>query len=133
METLTLADFESAETAILDVLSASGDPLLHNGAPMQIEMYGPGSTVYAKAQSKIDAASQARAFAALGGKASKDSDEPRKLVAEKLAACTKALINFPAGATPAAVYGNQRLGYITDQAAKFSQDWANFPPRSAKS
>lgn len=131
--TLSLADLEASETAIMDVLGANGEPLMNNGAPMQIEGYGPGSTAYAQAQAKIEAAGQARAFAALRGKAPKDNDDAKRLQAEKLAACTKRLINFPEGATPAAIYANPRLGYITTQFATFVEDWGHFLPGRAKS
>ncbi len=128
-----LSQYEAADTAVLDVLNQKEEPLLGaGGQPVTIEMYGPGSAQYAKAQAKIDSASQTRAFAAIRGKVTKDAaEENRKLQAEKLAACTKQINNFPVD--PPALYGNAKLGYITNQAAKFLEDWGNFPAASSKS
>lgn len=128
-----LAAFEVADTAILDVNGPDGQPLLHQGAPMQIELYGPGSTVHAQAQARVEAAGITRAMSAIRGKAPKDTaEEAFRLRAEKLATCTARLVNFPAGATPLAIYSNPKLGYITDQVVKFVDDWANFPSGSLK-
>lgn len=128
-----LAAFEVADTAILDVNGPDGQPLTYQGQPMRIELYGPGSTVHAQAQAKIEAAGMTRAITAIRGKAPKDpAEEAFRLRAEKLATCTACLINFPAGTTPMAIYSNPKLGYITDQVLKFVDDWANFQSRSPK-
>lgn len=128
-----LAAFEVADTAILDVNGPDGQPLLHQGQPTRIELYGPGSTVHAQAQAKIEAAGITRAMSAMRGKAPKDiADDAVRLRAEKLATCTACLINFPPGVTPLAIYSNRKLGYITEQVAKFIEDWANFPSGSPK-
>ena len=127
-----LAAFEAPETATLDILDAKGEPLLgEGGKPVSITLYGPGSEQYARAQAKIDAANTSRTFAALrGGKAPKDTtDDQRRLQAQKLADCTASIQNFPID--PLAIYTNPRLGYITTQAARFIEDWANFLPPSA--
>jgi len=129
--TFDLSAFEVADTAIIEIENQRGEPLQHNGQPVTIEVYGPGSAQYARAQSKIDAASQARAMQMVRGKSPKDvADENRKLNAEKLAACTKAINNFPLPGGSLALYSNPKLGYITNQVAKFIEDWANFPTAS---
>jgi hypothetical protein len=128
-----LSLFEAADTAVLEVQTAKKDgPLMFNGQPVTIELCGPGSDAYATAQAKVDAASQARAFAAIRGKAPKDAAaENRRLQAEKFAACTKALNNFPIPGGALALYTNQKLGYITAQVAEFIEDWGNFPSASS--
>lgn len=128
--TFDLSKYETAETGILEVLNEKDEPLIGpNGQPVTIEMYGPGSEVAIKAQAKVDQATTARTFAAVRGKLPKDAaGENRKLQAEKLAACTKAINNFPVD--PLALYSNPRLGYITAQVAKFQDDWSNFPAAS---
>lgn len=126
-----LSAFEAAETAVLEVLNQKEEPLLFNGQPVTIELYGPGSAQYARAQAKVDTASQTRAFAAIRGKVTKDAaEETRKLNAEKFAACTKTIINFPVPGGALALYSNPKLGYITNQVGKFVEDWANFPAGS---
>lgn len=132
IQAFSLSAFEAPDTAVLEVLNQKDEPLLgQGGQPVTIELYGPGSTQYATAQAKIDSASQTRAFAALRGKTVKDGPaEVRRLSAEKLAACTKAIHNFPV--TPIDLYNNPRLGYITAQVAKFVEDWSAFLSESAK-
>lgn len=71
-----LSAFEAAETAVLEVLNQKEEPLLFNGQPVTIELYGPGSAQYARAQAKVDTASQTRAFAAIRGKVTKT--QPKK-------------------------------------------------------
>lgn len=129
-----LSLFEAADTALLSVQTITKDgPLLFDGETVTIELYGPGSAQYAEAQAKIDAAGQARAFAAIKGKVSKDvTAEHRRLQAEKLTACTRALNNFPIPGGALALYSNPKLGYITAQVAEFIEDWANFPAASSK-
>jgi len=126
-----LSAFEAAETAVLEVLNQKEEPLLFNGQPVTIELYGPGSAQYARAQAKVDTASQTRAFATIRGKVTKDAaEETRKLNADKFAACTKTINNFPVPGGALALYSNPKLGYITNQVAKFVEDWANFPAGS---
>lgn len=131
MTDFDLSAFEASDTATLEVLNQKEEPLLVDGQPVTIELYGPGSTQYAKAQAKIDSASQTRAFAAIRGKVSKDGpEEARKLTAEKLAACTARINNFPVA--PIDLYNNPKLGYITQQVAKFVEDWGAFLAPSTK-
>ena len=129
-----LADFEVAETGTLDVLGLDQEPLLYRGQPVRITVHGPGSAAYVRAESRVAQASQARALAALRGKAGKnDLEEQRQATAEKLAAVTTSIDNFPIPGGALALYANPKLGYITAQVERFLADWANFKPASAKS
>ena len=129
-----LSAFEVAETATLDVLGLDQEPLLHRGQPVRITVHGPGSAAYVRAESRAAQASQTRALAALRGKAGKtDLDEQRQQTAEKLAAVTAGIENFPIPGGALALYANPKLGYITTQVERFLADWANFKPASAKS
>lgn len=122
-----LSALEASTTAALTVQHPSGMPLLLNGEPLTITLYGPGSEEYQRAQARIDQAVQARTFAALRGKAQKDDPEDlRRWRAEKLTACT-ASCSAP-GINVAELYTNPRLGYIANQVEKFVEDWANFLP-----
>lgn len=120
-----LADFEAADTAVLEVTDRKGEPLLYNGQPVTIELYSPGSSEYLRASHKAATAQQTATFAALRGKPLKESAEGAiHKQAEKLAACTAGVRNFPVSAFD--IYANPRLGYITQQVAKFIEDWSNF-------
>ena len=129
-----LAQYEAADTAILEVENVAGDgPLIGpNGQPVTIELYGPGSEQYVKVQAEIDRGNQERIFAAARGKTPKDAaSEQRAAHTKKLVACTKAINNFPVDAKT--LYANPRLGYIRNQVATFIEDWSHFLPVSAKS
>ena len=136
-QAFNLADFMSAETAVLDVLGPTGDPLLYNGQPVRIELYGPGSRQGVEAQAKMEQASQsiAMSMAVAAGKGWQPKDTPdemRALQVKKLAAFTKSLINFPVPGGAQAIYENPQLGYITRQVERFQADWANFPTGSSR-
>lgn len=123
-----LADFEASDTAVLDVQNKKDDgPLLVNGQPVQIVLHSPGSAEYIRAEAKANQAAQARTFAALRGKPVKETpEEARQKNADKLAACTVELRNFPIDGGALALYNNPKLGYITAQVEKFLSDWGNF-------
>lgn len=123
-----LAEFEAADTAVLDVQNKKDDgPLLVNGQPVQIVLHSPGSAEYIRAEAKANQAAQARTFAALRGKPVKETpEEARQKNADKLAACTVELRNFPIDGGALALYNNPKLGYITAQVEKFLSDWGNF-------
>lgn len=126
-----LAQFEAADTALMDVLLPNGQPMMYNGQPVQIELYGPGSEQDFKAQVEIDRTNSERMMQTLRGKTAKDEvAERRAAQIKKLAAVTKEVRNFPVSA--AEIYGNTKLGYITNQVLKFQGDWANFLPPSAQ-
>lgn len=121
-----VADFEAADTAWLEVQNKKDDgPLLFNGQPVRIQVRSPGTREAMNAQHKIESASQAKAFAAIRGKTDKETvDNKIEQRTEKLVAVTGQIENFPV--SPADLYSNPKLGYITAQVEKFHGDWANF-------
>ena len=127
-KTFNLADFEVNETATLEVQNKKDDgPLLVNGQPVKIVLFGPGSTQYIRAEAKVAKANQARVLASLSGKRSKETiEDDRKHQADRLASCTKELVDFPIEGGAQALYENPKLGYITAQVEKFIGDWGNF-------
>lgn len=128
-----LSSFEATDTAELHVLDQKDDPIYIDGKPFTIVLCGPGSQEYARAQSKLDQSQQTRTFAALRGKPMKDSiEEQRRQHADKLAACTVSVNNFPIEGGALAIYTNPKLGYITNQVAKFIEDWSNFTAGSTR-
>jgi len=121
-----LADFEARDTAWLDVQSIKGDgPLVVNGQPVRIEIRSPGTREALNAQHKLETASNARTFAAMRGKAVKETVETKQgEKADKLTAVTARIENFPVPAHE--LYSNPKLGWITAQVVEFHADWANF-------
>lgn len=129
-----LSAYEAAEIGILSVETPAGEPMLYAGQPVRFHLYGPGSAQAVSITAKLDAAAQARTFAALRGKANKGAaDEQKADQVTKLVACTREVENFPVPGGARAIYENPRLGYITNQVQRFLDDWANFPPQSAQS
>jgi len=121
-----LADFEASDTAWLELENIKGDgPLLVGGAPVRVEIRSPGTKEASSAQHKLETAATTRTYAAMRGKASKETVESKRAErVEKLLAVTVRFENFPAA--PQEVFGNPKLGYITDQVAAFHGDWGNF-------
>lgn len=133
MSDFDLSAFEASDTALMQVLDLKNEPIVIDGKPFTITLFGPGSNEYARAQAKLDEALSTRSFAALRGKPVKESaEDSRRMVSEKLAACTKAINNFPIDGGALALYSNPKLGYITNQVSRFIEDWANFTGGSAK-
>lgn len=119
-----VAQFELEDFATLEILNKKGDPMLVGGKPVTFDIYGPGSSQAVAWENKQNRDMMNRAVAAARGKA-KDVDV-RKEMAEKLAAVTKAVNNFPVDGGALAIYQNAKLSFIADQVARFHADTANF-------
>src|SRR3990167_9668345 len=136
MSDFDISAYELEETAVLTVQNANGDDDLIGADgvnPVTIELYGGGSRQAIKALHKAGQQAQLRLEALFRGKVDKRAAEAAdEEMAEKLAAFTKQITNFPV--EPLALYSNPKLGYITKQVAKFLDDDANFSKKpSSKS
>lgn len=105
-----------------------------DGKEVAVNVYGPGSKQYAKAQ----AAQQNRAVDMLKrkGKTDQTAEQRRQENAEFLADCTESFENveydgLTGRALAIAVYSDTTIGFIADQVAKHIGDWANFSKPSA--
>lgn len=135
---MDIKKFAVEETGILHLRGADDEPLMgEDGKPMTITLYGPGSKQHARAQS----AQQNRLVDKLKrkGKTDQTAEQRAREQAEFLAACTKEFssnIEYD-GLTGdelfRAVYADESIGFIADQAAKHLGDWANFSKASPKS
>lgn len=128
--------FSVSPTARLH-LRDSADDLMYadegQQLPIAVNMYGPGSKQFAKAQ----AAHQNRLVDKLKrkGKTGQTADQKAEEVAEFLADCTASFENLEydsltGDALSKAVYSDNSIGFIADQVNKFLGDWANFKPVS---
>jgi hypothetical protein len=139
-----ITKLSAVDTAPLHLKGPSGELLYADEAkkkPVRVIVYGPSSAQY----SIIEARQSERAlkrYADNDGKVVPASpDERRAEAAEDLATITQGFENFaypPAGEAQgvelfAAVYGDRRLGFITNQVNKFAADWGNFTKKSAGS
>jgi hypothetical protein len=104
--------------------------------PIAVNLYGPGSKQYAKAQ----AAQQGRLIDKLKrkGKTEQSAEQTAADNAGFLADCTASFENVEYDALAGdalyrAVYSDISIGFISDQVAKFIGDWSNFTNASTKS
>lgn len=119
-------------------LRDAGDELMYadgdQSKPIAVNLYGPGSKQYAKAQ----AAQQNRMMDKLKrkGKTEQSAEQIAAEKAEFLSDITASWENMEydaleGDALSKAVYSDIRIGFIADQAAKHVGDWANFSKASA--
>lgn len=115
-----------------ELMYADGD----QARPITVQLYGPGSKQYAKAQ----AAQHNRMVDKLKRKGKTDQSAEQIAVekAEFLADCTAGFENLEydtltGDALAKAVYADTSIGFIADQVGKHLGDWANFTKGSATS
>lgn len=134
---LNLKTLAANETGVLELRNGDDTPLLQdNGLPCTVTVYGPGSKAFAAAK----ASQQNRLIAKLQrrGGAEESPEAKAKNDADFLASITVAMdgVDYD-GLTGRelfhAVYSDPSIGFIAEQVAKFSGDWANFSKGSAKS
>ncbi len=133
------------ETTVIHVKNAAGELLYADGKerkkPVQIVIYGPGSDAFAAVESRQSSRSVKRMQENDGKFVAAPFEERRVEAAEDLAALTVAFVNFsypPAGDAQgaklfAAVYGDQKLGFIAKQVQQTVTDWGKFKTASAAS
>lgn len=121
--------FAVEQTGRLHLRDASEELMYADSLPMAVNLYGPGSKQYARAQ----AAQQNRLLDKLKrkGKASNTAEQNIVENAEFLADCTISFENVEyegmAGRDLAiAVYSDTEIGFVADQVAKHLGDWSNF-------
>lgn len=129
------SSFELEDFGTLHVMNARGDsPLLYQGSPVTIELYGPGSDQAVQAERRAGVSTQKRITDMMRGKAPdpKAAEKSEHEMVEKLVARTRAVNNFPVPGGARAIYANPRLNYITRQAITFMNDDANFSKASSE-
>lgn len=129
------------DTAIIHLKSATGELLYDGENPVQIVIYGPGSRQHGAMEAR-QAARAVKRYKANDGKSILAPHEDQvKELAEDLASITVRFENLeypPAGKVQgaelyAALYSDQKLGFIVNQVTKFVADWGNFRGSSPKS
>lgn len=140
-----ITQLEIEDSAKYQVTDAKGEPQFYtiDGAidsddkpqqfPVMITITSPGTKKAAVAIFKRDEARSARVLGAMGGKASKrtEDDELRER-ADFLASVTESLDGFTYSGGARALYLNLKLGHIADGVEKFFNDRGNFYDGSAQ-
>lgn len=122
-------------TGRLHLRDAADEPMFtEDGKEVAVNLFGPGSKQYAKAQ----AAQQNRMIDKMKrkGKTEQTAEQKAAEQAEFLRDCTDSFENLTYGdltgpAMAYAVYVDQTIGFIADQSAKYIGDWSNFSQPSA--
>ena len=122
-------------TGRLHLRDAADEPMFTpDGKEVAVNVYGPGSKQYAKAQ----ASQQNRMIDKMKRKGKTEQTAEKKAAeqAEFLRDCTDSFENMTYGdltgpAMAHAVFADQSIGFIADQVAKYISDWSNFSQPSA--
>lgn len=131
---MDIRKFSVSPTARLVLRDASDEVMLtDDGKEIAVNLFGPGSKQFAKAQAQ----QQARLVKRMStkGKGELSMEEKATESAEFLAACTDSWEHMQyeelAGdALSKVVYADRSIGFISDQVARFVNNWANFKPVS---
>lgn len=122
-------------TSRLELELPNGAPMLFDGKPVAVLLYGPATDEYAKARAAMEKESAARVFRAMGANKNKkkNGEDDAEADAKFLTAITAEFENFPYPGGPAAIYREPRLNYIGNQVRSHVNDLGNFFKESAKS
>jgi hypothetical protein len=134
---MDVSTLQVADTAIIHVKSASGEPLYDGDKPINIVVYGPGSRAYATVESRQTARALKRMNDNDGKVTGATAEERLKETAEDLATITVSM-DLTSGKLTGqelflAVYGDPKLGFIAKQVTKHLADWGNFKVGSVAS
>lgn len=134
MSDTEFSQFFLSDESRLEIELPDGDPMMFNGQPVVIVVYGPATEQFARAKAMQEKSATARVIAAVGNKkqkASQAADDTSD--AQYLTAVTKTVENFPFPGGPLAMYSEKRLQYINHQVSKHLSDLGNFFTSSAQS
>lgn len=128
--TAEFAEFFLDETSRLEIELPGGDPMLYNGQPVAVNLYGPSTAQHVAAREKAEREATKRVFANMA-KGSKKKDEPdTDADAKFLCAITASFENFPYPGGAEAIYRQPRLKYINNQVNAHLADLGNFFKKS---
>ncbi len=133
---MDIRKFAVEPTTRLHLRDASDELMYADDAkemPIAVNLYGPGSKQYARAQS--DQNNRMIDKLKRKGKSEQTAEQKSAETAEFLTACTASWENLEYdklkdAALSNAVYSDMSIGFIADQVAKTLGDWSNFTKRS---
>jgi hypothetical protein len=120
------------DTSTVDIELPNGEPMLYQGQPVSVRVYGPATQVFADAKTALDREAAKNMMAALGAKQKSKDQADKEADLKFLVAVTAGLNNFPFPGGAAAAYADKRLAYLPDQVRKHLADLGNFFPGKAK-
>jgi hypothetical protein len=121
-------EYELTDTSVLTLKNKRGDEDLlgSDGKPVTVEIWSPGSEAGVQAMHQAGRAMAQRTSRMVRGENdSKDAEKAERERAVKLTKITKRISdNFPI--SPANLYANPKLQYISAQVEKHFSDFGNF-------
>jgi len=118
------------DTSAVAINLPSGLPMLCQGQPVVVHVFGPSTTQHTAARDALDREASLRLVASFGGKPQREQDKDAD--AQFLTAVTQRIDNFPFPGGVAAVYREPRLKYLADQVRAHLGDLGNFFGPSGK-
>lgn len=135
--TAAVADFSAfflEETARLELELPTGEPMLHGGKPVAVNLYGPATKQFVKARTAMEKDASNNIMRAMGNARNKKTDDDNaESDAKYLVAVTADFENFPYPGGADAIYREPRLKYIANQVRAHLNDLGNFFKESRKS
>lgn len=127
----TAEDFSAyflQDTSTVTIKLPNGQPMLYQGQPVSVVVYGPSTDRYSAARDALDREAAKALMANINGsKADADKDADARF----LSAVTERIDNFPYPGGPSAVYREPKLKYLADQVRAHLGDLGNFFKGSA--
>lgn len=125
-DSLDFTSYFLTDATAVDIDLPNGEPMLYEGKPVRVHVFGPASAPYAKAQEIMQREATKRVLNGLSGKSKKQEKEDPEADAKFLIAITESIENFPFPGGIDAIYRDARLKYVNDQVRNFVNDSANF-------
>lgn len=131
-EVFDIASMAVNETGIVDLETATGDPLIINGVQASVTVFSPGTKNYQRATAKRNRS--VIESVRKGSKKMKDEDQ-RNVDATFLADCTASFNGFKYKDYTGydqyrEAYLDPKIGFIAEQVQRALGDWANFSKKA---
>lgn len=112
----------------------TGAPMLYNGAPVAVHLFGPATSQFIAAKDKKERDASARVYAGIASQGKNEKDTSDADADNKfLCAITSSFENFPYPGGAEAIYREPHLIYINHQVNRILANLGNFFPKPNKS
>lgn len=129
-----IADFSQyllSPTGRVEINLPNGEPMLHQGQRVAVNVYAPASAEYHRASTAMQRTAREKLLGR--GKSANDADDSAEADARFLTAITVSIENFPYPGGVPAIYRQRGLMYIGEQVRAYLADEGNFFAKSKPS
>jgi hypothetical protein len=129
--TTDFEDYFLQDTAEIFLKLPNKQPMLYQGYPVSITLYGPTTDQYSAAKAELNKEASRRVMASMGSatpgqEPESDPKADAELDARYLAALTVSVNNFPFPGGALAIYREPKLLYVPTQVRAFLNSLGNF-------